>query len=154
MSAFYWSSTSNANNTGNAWGVNFNNGNDTIVILGGGTNSIINAGEGNDVIITTIGAPTYDLKNAIKKIRLSLPMTWVAVMISLMAAGAMILFIPEPVKIRSTPEVAMILFISKPEKVMWILVKALMKSILKEVPMRFRRVQVMTPFILKRDNIL
>ena len=28
MSAFYWSSTSNANNPENAWGVNFNNGND------------------------------------------------------------------------------------------------------------------------------
>ena len=28
MSDFYWSSTTNANNTGNAWGMNFSNGND------------------------------------------------------------------------------------------------------------------------------
>ena len=28
MSSYYWSSTTNANNTNNAWHVNFNNGND------------------------------------------------------------------------------------------------------------------------------
>jgi hypothetical protein len=27
QSSFYWSATTNANNTGNAWDVNFNNGN-------------------------------------------------------------------------------------------------------------------------------